>query len=354
MEEYCCKSCKYHSGKLYCFKMHLLSKKHIAKVEKEKKKTRVENGEDGEDGEKVENEEEQQNVDFEKIKIYCCDNCDNFYMSNQALKNHQAKCCEDEKMVALKKENAQLKKDLQKEIDEKKNCNNLLKDAMAIAKENSSIANTSMNILKYAKLHLNEGEPLEELKGENLSKVIGYKNPKKNEAKNDTYVKTAIHKFNHHIFPAFIGDMIVEYYTPKKTKDANLITTDTSRLSFIIMQKITKSNIEQNEWINDKSGNKFTELVLKPLINAVKETLIEFVEFKKKKDLSESNLCLMAKCVELKRDIEVDKFTNPILRYVAPHFHFDKLKLLDEKDDLAHDLVEPVKIVTKKSGKKIL
>ena len=262
------------------------------------------------------------------------------------MQNHQNKCTEILCIDNLKKENAYLKQELQKEIEERKDCKNLLKDALIIAKENSKTANTSMNILKYAKLHLNDAEPLEELKGDDISKVIGYKNPKNTEAKNETYVKTAIYKFNHHIFPAFIGDMIVEYYKPKKTRDANLIATDTSRLSFIIMQKITKGKIEQKEWINDKSGKKFTELVLNPLINAVKQTLIEFVEFKKSKELSESNLCLMAKCVELKRDIEVDKFTNLILKYVAPYFQFDKLKLLNDKNNLPYD--DSIKIIVKK------
>lgn len=119
------------------------------------------------------------------------------------------------------------------------------------------------------------------------------------------------------------------------------------------MQKITdKGKTEKNEWINDKSGVKFTELVLKPLINAVKDTLTEFVEFKKNKELSENNLCLMAKCVEIKRDMEVDKFTKSILRHVAPSFHFDKLKLLDEdeNDDTSDDASDerPIKIITKK------
>ena len=94
-----------------------------------------------------------------------------------------------------------------------------------------------MNMLKYAQTYLNDAEPLEELTGKDVLEAIKYKNPKKTEPKNETYVKIAIHKFNHHIFAAFIGDMIVEYYKPKKTKDANLISTDTSRLSFIIMQK---------------------------------------------------------------------------------------------------------------------
>ncbi len=57
----------------------------------------------------------------------------------------------------------------------------------------------------------------------------------------------------------------------------------------------------------------------------------------------------MAKCVELKRDIEVEKFTKKILKYVAPHFHFDKIKMLDDdddEDDLSDE--EPIKIITKR------
>ena len=166
-----------------------------------------------------------------------------------------------------------------------------------------------------------------ELKGNDILDAIKYKNPKGTETKNETYVKTIIHKINHGIFANFVGDMIISYYKPKNINEANIIATDTSRLCFIIMQKVKKDKIEQKEWINDKSGKKFTELILKPIINAVKETLIEFIEFKKTKELNENSLCLMGKCVELKRDIEVEKFTKPILRYVAPSFHFDTLKL---------------------------
>ena len=100
---------------------------------------------------------------------------------------------------------------------------------------------------------------------------------------------------------------------------------------------------------------------MKPLINAIKETLIKFIEFKKTKELNDNLLYLLGKCIELKRDIEVDKFTKPILRYVAPNFHFDKLKILedditiiDDNASLCDDLSDqksdqkPTKIKTKK------
>ncbi len=51
------------------------------------------------------------------------------------------------------------------------------------------------------------------------------------------------------------------------------------------------------------------------------------------------------------RDIEIDKFTKPILRYVAPSFHFDNLKLLDDESGSSED-EKPKKIVTKNSKNK--
>ena len=270
---------------------------------------------------------------MEKSEMFCCDFCDKIYKSKKAFLYHKNnfhnKKNKSNLNITNNTDNNQIVKSLTDCIG---SYHTIVKDALQIAKVNSKTANTSMSILKYANLHLNDVEPLKELNSDDISKVIGYKNPKNNESKNESYVKTAIYKYNHHIFYSFIGDMIVEYYKPTSKNKANVIATDTSRLCFIIMQKITKGKKEQNEWINDKSGKKFTELVLTPVINAVKCTLVEFVEFKKKKELNENSLCLMAKCIELKRDIEVDKFTNQILKYVAPYFHFDNLKLLTNFD----------------------
>lgn len=314
MENYYCGDCKYHTDHLSNFKRHFNSQQHMEQVGTEPGNDIV-------------------YADY-KRKIYCCDECDNVYTTKFSLSRHQSSCKKDPSVKNLEKKIEALEGVIEETKLEIKNKDKQLNKALDIARVNSKTANSSMNILKYAKLHLNDVEPLEQLKGNDVLDVIKYKNPKNKEATNEEYVKTAIHKYSHNIFANFIGDMIIEHYKPKDKQKANIISTDTSRLCFIIMQKIKKkgSKIEQNEWINDKSGKKFTELVLVPLINAVKETLTEFIEFKKKKALNEDLLCLMGKCVELKRDINVDKFTKPILRYVAPAFHFDKLKLLEDKE----------------------
>jgi hypothetical protein len=243
-------------------------------------------------------------------------------------------------MNEIKKEIVDIKKDVQKVQDSQdgiilitKEHNVQMNKALDIAKNSTKTANTTVNILNYARNYLNDAKPLEKLTRNDVLNAIRYNNPKGNETENESYVKTAVHKFNHGNFAKFIGDMIIDYYRPNTKSDANLIATDTSRLSFIIMQKIKKNKIEQKEWINDKSGKKFTELVLRPIINAVKETLVEFLAFKKKRDFENYDVLLMeiiTKCVEIKRDIEVDKFITPILKHVAPDFHFDSLKILDE------------------------
>ena len=344
MEAYYCKCCGYYTVKLSRLKNHFLSKKHI-----------------DQEGE----EDEIDDYSIFKKTLYICPTCDDVYMSKRALQNHEKKCCLDTHVASLEDKIEVLEHEL--EIEKKDNNANKkrLDKALDIAQVNSKTANASMNMLKYAQTYLNDAEPLQELKGDDVLQAIKYKNPKGTETKNEAYVKIAIHKFTHGIFPNFIGDMIIEHYQPKTKSDANVIATDTSRLCFIVMQKITKKDknkTEEKEWINDKSGKKFTELVLKPIINAVKETLKEFIEFKRKKELSESSICLLGKCIELKRDIEVDKFTKPILRYVAPSFHFDKLKILEDDvplidaDDVSlfDDLSDckPVKIKTKKKSKK--
>jgi len=336
-KKYCCKDCDFYSHKLSLFKTHLETTKHhnLSNV-------RINN---------IKNFEEYNR------NIYCCDICDKKYMSNQRLQEH-IKICKsklDTNKIIENLTNVLVSKDQELKLKDQqlKRKDEQLSDALKIAKNNSQSVETTINILKYAKLHLNNAEPLKELKGTDVLDAIKYKNPKGTEIKNETYVKTIIHKFNHNIFANFVGDMIISYYKPKTKNVANVIATDTSRLCFIIMQKIKKDKIEQNEWINDKSGKKFTELALKPIINAVKETLVEFIEFKKTKELSENSLCLMGKCVELKRDIEVDKFTKPILRYVAPSFHFDTLKLLDEDSDTENvgNCDQQPKIITKKKNK---
>lgn len=319
IKEYYCPKCKYHTPKVSLFKQHLRTDLHNKKSDLDINDI----------------------DDFAKyfVKLYKCDICNkNIYSTNQNLLFHKKKCAlRNFDPCVLQNKIQQLEKELKikdKELDNKtyqlKNKDKQLDKALDIAKINSKTANTTVNVLKYAKIHLTDAEPLEKITGDDIYDALKYNNPDGTESKNERYVKTVIHKFKNGIFANFIGDMIIEYYKPKTKADANIITTDTSRLCFIIMQKVkNKDKTEKKEWINDKSGKKFTELVLKPLVMAINEILIEFIAFKKNKEMNEYLLDQLTDCITLKRDISTDKYIKPILKHVAPNFHFDNLKLLD-------------------------
>jgi len=215
------------------------------------------------------------------------------------------------------------------------NANKHVTETIGLARENVQVANNSMNMLKYAKIYLGKAEPLQQLTAEDAYSVIKYKNPKKSNTKAEEYVKTVIHKVNHNLFSSFVGDMIIDEYTPKSSKHANIIATDISRLCFIIMHKVkNKKTLKEKEWINDKSGKKFIELVLVPALAAIKEIITDFISTSNKGNPSLSTVDLMilrGKCAELNRDLMNDKYTTSILKHVAPKFHFDELKLIDDK-----------------------
>ena len=324
MEKYYCHFCDYCISKTSSFKYHMQSKNHA-------KKSRITCDE---------------NTDYTqfRIKENDCIKCGESYKIGKYIPKH---VCDNEKIIQLalseknkeiinyKKEIELLKKELkEKEIvyNEKINKQDeLVSKALDATISSSKTANTSMNILRYAKTYWNNVDPIEEINDENICKVMNYKNPKNEENINETYVKTLIHRYNHGIFSDFIGDMIIEYYKPKSSKKRNIMVSDMARLCFIIMQKIEGNEKEKKEWMNDKSGKTFTKLILDPMFAFVKKLLNDYIVLNQKKELTETTLKLMSKCVELNRDIDVKVFSKSVLKYVGPHFHFDKLKFIDEE-----------------------
>ncbi len=52
--------------------------------------------------------ETEKNIEHKKRKIFCCDNCEKFYMSNQALNRHQMQCKNNSIIKTLKNINDEL------------------------------------------------------------------------------------------------------------------------------------------------------------------------------------------------------------------------------------------------------
>jgi hypothetical protein len=107
----------------------------------------------------------------------------------------------------------------------------------------------------------------------------------------------------------------------------------------IVLQKVDKDiNENEKEWINDKSGKRFIAFILEPLLDAIRKSLSKYIDVinntYSKYDNQDVLFARMHVATIIKINIERKKYLTPILKYVAPSFHFDafesdKLKQLE-------------------------
>ena len=128
--------------------------------------------------------------------------------------------------------------------------------------------------------------------------------------------------------------MLVTHY--KNTEDPSqqpLWSSDTSRLNFILKQVVGDSS----EWINDKKGIKFNKLVIKPILNKVRDMLSEKITelIKKNKkiymedkedeegDDVQENMYKILYCKEIIGEIMKEKLHSEIIKYICPYLNFE-------------------------------
>ena len=134
-----------------------------------------------------------------------------------------------------------------------------------------------------------------------------------------------------HTIHEFIGDMIVRAYKKEDPEEQTFWATDTSRLSFIVMQLFEDSG--DGEWVSDRSGTKIKKLIINPLLKQIK---IKLMEYQKKcnEQLVKNSDSLIEHvkrdtCIcEIIYNINEKVLDKYILRYIAPHFGIN-LKLIE-------------------------
>ena len=371
MEVYYCPSCNYTNKLVADFKKHLNSKKHI------------------------ENNKNKSNKDVKlyKKKLFECEIC-NITFFNKMTKSIHVKQCH---LVDLNLENknsnyanssidinaqiemAVLKKTvelMQNQIDImsgtiKSNNNMAERTASALEKTASAtektaeVANKSMNILKRVQIQFPDAPPLKKLKKEEAYSMLGYDNPNMTEEENEKFVRLVLANYDNKNIANFFGNLIVNYYKEDDVKNARFWSSDVARLCFVIMRTVEKEN--KNEWFRDKSGAKFTEMVLFPMFDALNIIFGDFLKFKEKwnekyKTLTKGQMDFLIetrqKCMELSKDIRYDKFTKPILSVVASEYDFDTYKkIVDIEsatfDDSSSSHEKPIKKKPKRESKQL-
>jgi len=325
MEVYRCEKCEYFTEKKYNFLRHLMSKKHFKKnmqkttapknVQSAPKKVQfalfsVQN--------KKKNEQFKQNKDEKRFE---CKFCKKKFSRRTCLNRHNKICKhlkENEIKDTIKKLEEKIEKNTE-QIDEKtKQIEE--KDKIIGILENTTIKtiNISNRITKYLENNYKNVPAIMPPSGETVKMIIGVKNDIGNYF---TLEKKELIKV--------IREIIINIYKEEK----NIFSTDVSRLSFYINIKeiIEKNKKELKKWIQDPKGVKIKEIVIKPLVNYMKEELqkqniILLAKIENEFDINKLNEFLdrMKKTTDAIITIMNDDFADDIIKEIAPYFKFNE------------------------------
>jgi hypothetical protein len=229
---------------------------------------------------------------------------------------------------------------------------------------NAKNTGKSMNMMKYAMVNFKDAPPLLSLDQTQVYQLLDYDQKHTNKPKdqiNTDYIIPVLRYYENKVLNEFFGEFIVNYFNTEEMKDRKFWTSDVSRLSFIIMQVVNREG--EREWNHDKTGKKFIDLVIDPMFDEVVKLLDEFVNNKQKWIdenfgkiyIAPSKMTYLMTVQQLAKELQLDikyhKFTKDILKYVAPHFNFDTMRLVEEANQLEHN--SKPKKVTKNNKVKI-
>lgn len=186
--------------------------------------------------------------------------------------------------------------------------------------------------------------PLTMLERPEVCGIIGYTSKTDSYEDVKPYVEKVIFHYDKSNIPTYFGQMVAYHFCKGSPEERMAWATDVSRLSFIVMQKIGGMSAE-NEWNVDKSGLKFIALVIDPMFKVVDELIFKYINFEgislsRCNNPAFSNLpnseyekitTKLHLASKIRQDIGLNKFSRDTLRFVAPYFNFDTLKIEQDK-----------------------
>lgn len=352
-QKYFCKICDYVTRRSNNLKKHMLTQKHIINIKKVNKddnnNDKIQNKNLDDQYCKPKHEHDKQGLPKSlqsdnafkcKNKKYICDGCNYEFVFRQSLYNHKKfnhckKTLENignDQIVISKEEYNKLKNTAEKLEREKDKILDLANKNADVANKNADAtiitaksANQSMRMITYAIRNFADAPPVKLLEKSDAMKLITHK--KNSEFSIEEHF---VYNYAENLLHKFIGDMIIRSYKKENPEEQSMWATDTSRMSFIVMQILEDTG--ENEWVNDKSGLKIIKLIIKPVLEEIKHKMIKYINMcAKEGNDNDGNLkdC-MEKMLNAKKIIlEITKETLEleILKYIAPSFGLDLLSI---------------------------
>ena len=309
-----CKICNYSARDNFNYNKHLLTKKHIEKVNQ------------------IANDSITAHKPPQKKLLkndYICQYCNKIYASATNLARHDKACFKKNKLIIDYEQqlNEQIKITQQKEellkqkdelISQVKSENAHLK---VLINSSGTIIKTSVSSLAYVVKNYKDAPALESIKDYSALRY---------EQTNTEFVENLIHEHNHDKLYTFIGDFIIKTYKKNDPSQQSIWNSDTSRLTYIIRQIIIKNEMD---WKVDKKGIQTSKFVIKPLVEYIDTEIRDYIQnFKVNHDDSpketERKMTKMMLANEILQNIEDKVLENDILKYITPYFHLSKSELI--------------------------
>lgn len=331
-QKYNCKLCNYYTERINNLKKHKLTRKHLYNVKKSKT--------DSDSEHTINTDSEQISEQFSKTQkklftkfaknVYACDVCNKKFTEKTSMYRHKRLYCNkpkkvnnpnDEKskeILELKEQNKKLLEVVNKNADTA----NKNADASIITAKNHK---QSMRMMTHAIRNLANAPVVGLLEKHDAIKLLEH-----NETNKHSIEDLIIYYHRKGLLGNFIGDMIITSYKKENPEEQSFWSTDTSRLSFIVMQLV--SGTGENEWVQDKSGLKINKMIIMPLLDEIKNKLTQYLKIYSKKRNNETETDFAFRIItanEIILEITNKTLHKEILKFIAPSFGFD-LSLIEK------------------------
>jgi len=134
-----------------------------------------------------------------------------------------------------------------------------------------------------------------------------------------------VNRYKDNTFTMFVGKCIVAACKKEDPDEQSIWATDANRLTMFIKKVMDNDS----KWISDKKGVQTTKYLISPILQKIKEMLIDYNKhlYSQISKLPQYEVDyyndIMINCRELVHFIEHDKLADEILRYMAPRLTYE-------------------------------
>ena len=310
---YECSECNYKTSDKSNFNKHMKSYKH-------KKSISVVEDYSLKPSKKIQDEKSKIVIKEKIIDInnFICDLCYCKFARLYNLMRHKTNCL---KLYKEKKEiDANFdKKYFEEKLKLKDEQIKLLMKFPKLLEDRKTITNNYISVINFVQQNYVNAPSLKQLN--DYSKV---------DLGNDIFNKLT-YAYKNNFLEKYLGDLLIGWYKKEDPSQQSLWNSDVTRLNYVVKELMANN---KSNWSMDKKGIKTKEYIIHPLLVFIKKIISKYLQNIHNlvsKSPYDDLLIIMENAGELsliKKDIETGILSEEIIKYLAPHFSFEKNNLL--------------------------